>query len=142
MNKSSIEETYFSNSSLGYENIDEINSKFIIGEFQNTEDLEENEGVGFVDPYDSIWLKIATIIVYKLEILSSLVFFAFIEFEKHYGHYRTLINQLLSILYGVVSLLVNLNSSSQDLTIYQCSMNGHYSKRDWFFCTDTAVIIK
>ena len=105
MNKSSIEETYFSNSSLGYE----INSKFIIGGFQNTDDFEENEGVGFVDPYDSVWLKIATIIVYKLEILSSLVIFAFIEFEKHYGHYRTLINQLLSILYGVVSLLVNLN---------------------------------
>ena len=109
MNKSSIEETYFSNSSLGYENINEINSKFIIGEFQNTDDFEENEGVGFVDPYDSIWLKIATIIVYKLEILSSLVIFAFIEFENHYGHYRTLINQLLSIMYGVVSLLVNLN---------------------------------
>ena len=108
MNKSSTEEIYFSNSSLGYENIDEFNSKFIIGEFQYTDDFEENEGVGFVDPYDSIWLKISTIIVYKLEILSSLVFFAFIEFEKHYGHYRTLINQLLSILYGVVSLLLNL----------------------------------
>ena len=109
MNKSSIEETYFSNLSLGYGNIDEINSKFIIGEFQNTDDFEENEGVGFVDPYVSIWLKIATLIVYILEILSSLVIFAFIEFEKHYGHYRTLINQLLSILYGVVSLLVNVN---------------------------------
>ena len=109
MNKSSIEETYFSNSSLGDENIVEINSKIMIGGFQNVDDFEEKEGVGFVDPYDSVWLKIATIIVYKLEILSSLVIFAFIEFEKHYGHYRTLINQLLSILYGVVSLLVNLN---------------------------------
>ena len=118
MNKSSTEEIYFSNSSLGYENIDEFNSKFIIGEFQNTDDFEENEGVGFVDPYDSIWLKIATIIVYKLEILSSLVFFAFIEFEKHYGHYRTLINQLLSILYGVVSLLLNLKfTGSKNLSM-------------------------
>ena len=62
--------------------------------------------MGFVDPYDSVWLKIATVIVYTIEILSSLVIFAFIDYEKHYGHYRTLINQLLSILYGVVSLLV------------------------------------
>ena len=109
MNKSSIEETYFSNSSLGDEKIVEINSKIIIGEFQNVDDFEEKEGLGFVDPYDSVWLKIATVIVYKIEILSSLVIFAFIEFEKNYGHYRTLINQLLSLLYGVVSLLVNLN---------------------------------
>ena len=106
MNKSSIEEIYFSNPSLGYENIVEINSKIIIGGFQNVDDFEENEEVGFVDPYNSVWLKIATVIVYTIEILSSLVIFAFIEYEKHYGHYRTLINQLLSILYGVVSLLV------------------------------------
>ena len=112
MNKSSTEEIYFSNSSLGYENIDEFNSKFIIGEFQNTDDFEENEGVGFVDPYDSVWLKIVTVVVYIIEILSSFVIFAFIDYEKHYGHYRTLINQLLSILYGVVSLFVlNLNIS-------------------------------
>ena len=105
MNKSSIEATYFSKSSLGDENIVEINSKVIIGGFQNVDDFDENEGVGFVDPYDSVWLKIATVIVYTIEILSSLVIFAFIDYEKHYGHYRTLINQLLSILYGVVSLL-------------------------------------
>ena len=112
MNKSSIEETFFSNSSLEDENIVEINSKIIIGGFQNVDDFEKNKGAGFVDPYDSVWLKIATAIVYKVEILSSLVIFAFIDYEKHYGHYRTLINQLLSILYGVVSLLVmNLNIS-------------------------------
>ena len=119
MNKSSIEEIYFSNStSLEDENIFEINSNVIFGEFQNIDDFKENEGVGFVDPYDSVWLKIATVIVYTIEILSSLVIFAFIDYEKHYGHYRTLINQLLSILYGVVSLPeMNLNIS-RDLTIY------------------------
>ena len=112
MNKSSIEATYFSNSSLGDENIVEINSKVIIGGFQNVDDFDENEGMGFADPYDSVWLKIATAIVYTIEILSSLVIFAFIDYEKHYGHFRTLINQLLSILYGVVSLFVmNLNVS-------------------------------
>ena len=106
MNKSSIEGIYFSNPSLGDKNNVEINSKVIIGQFQNVGDFEENEGVGFVDPYDSVWLKIATAIVYTIEILSSLVIFAFIDYEKHYGHFRTLINQLLSILYGVVSLFV------------------------------------
>ena len=118
MNKSSIEATYFSNSSLGDENIVEINSKVIIGHFQNLDDFKENEGVGFVDPYDSVWLKIVTAIVYTIEILSSLVIFAFIDYEKHYGHFRTLINQLLSILYGVVSLFaMNLNISDQGRNI-------------------------
>ena len=118
MNKSSIEATYFSNSSLGDENIVEINSKVIIGGFQNVDDFDENERVGFVDPYDSVWLKIATVIVYTIEILSSLVIFAFIDYEKHYGHFRTLINQLLSILYGVVSLFaMNLNISDQGRNI-------------------------
>ena len=112
MNKSSIEEIFFSNPSLGDENIVEFSSKVIIGRFQNVDDFEENERVGFVDPYDSVWLKIATAIVYTIEILSSLVIFAFINYEKHYGHFRTLINQLLSILYGVVSLFaMNLNIS-------------------------------
>ena len=112
MNKSSIEEIFLSNSSLEDENIVEINAKIIIGGFQNVDDFEENERLGFIDPYDSVWLKVATVIVYTIEILSSFVIFAFIDYEKHYGHYRTLINQLLSILYGVVSLLVmNLNIS-------------------------------
>ena len=112
MNKSSLEETCFLNSSWGEENVVEFNSKFILSEFQNIDNVDKNEEVGFVDPYDSVWLKIATAIVYTIEILSSLVIFAFIDYEKHYGHYRTLINQLLSILYGVVSLFVmNLNVS-------------------------------
>ena len=118
MNKSSIGEIYFSNPSLGDENIVEINSKVIIGGFQNVDDFDENEGMGFADPYDSVWLKIATAIVYTIEILSSLVIFAFIDYEKHYGHFRTLINQLLSILYGVVSLFaMNLNISDQGQNI-------------------------
>ena len=117
MNKS-IEEIYLSNSSLEDKSIVEITSKIIISGFQNVDNFEENEGVGFVDPYDSVLLKVATVIVYTIEILSSLVIFAFIDYEKHYGHYRTLINQLLSILYGVVSLPeMNLNIS-RDLTIY------------------------
>ena len=63
-------------------------------------------GIGFEDPYDCLWLKMITIGVYMVEVFSSAVMIAFISFERDYGHYRTLINQLLSYLYGVVIVLV------------------------------------
>ena len=58
-----------------------------------------------VDPYDSTWLKLITILVYIVEVIASMVMMAFVAFETqgHAGHYRTLINQLLSYLYGGVS---------------------------------------
>ena len=58
-----------------------------------------------VDPYDSTWLKLITILVYVVEVFASMVMVAFVAFETqgHAGHYRTLINQLLSYLYGGVS---------------------------------------
>ena len=64
------------------------------------------QSVEFVDPYDSIWLKLITIGVYLVQILSALVNIAFVTFETNglAGHYRTLINQLLSYLYGAVIL--------------------------------------
>ena len=34
-------------------------------------DVEPREKIRFVDPYDSIWLKIATFVVYTIEILAS-----------------------------------------------------------------------
>ena len=57
------------------------------------------------DPYDSIWLKLFTVVFYIVEILASLVMFAFVKYETSglAGHYRTLINQLLSYFYGGVS---------------------------------------
>ena len=58
-----------------------------------------------VDPYDSTWLKLITILVYVVEVIASMVMVAFVAFETQglAGHYRTLINQLLSYLYGGVS---------------------------------------
>ena len=60
----------------------------------------------YLDPYDSIWLKLATISVYCVEVIASIVMLAFVAFETQgfAGHYRTLINQLLSYLYGGVSI--------------------------------------
>ena len=68
-------------------------------------------GIGFEDPYDSFWLKIITVGVYMVEIFSSTVMIAFISFERDYGHYRTLINQLLSYLYGAVIVLISFLSN-------------------------------
>ena len=62
----------------------------------------------WVDPYDSVWLKIATICIYAVDVLSSMVTLTFVSFEIQglFGHYRTLINQLLSFLYGGVCIYV------------------------------------
>ena len=59
-----------------------------------------------LDPYGSIWLKLITILVYVVEVIASMVMVAFVAFETQglAGHYRTLINQLLSYLYGGVSI--------------------------------------
>ena len=56
------------------------------------------------DPFDSIWLKLLTIIVYAVEIMSSIIMLSFVVYETNglAGHYRTLINQLLSYHYGAV----------------------------------------
>jgi hypothetical protein len=76
------------------------NSGIILANFE-----EEVEVSDWIDPYDSILLKLFTILVYIIEILASVVMFAFVKYETSglAGHYRTLINQLLSYLYGVVS---------------------------------------
>ena len=61
-----------------------------------------------LDPYDSIWLKLITILVYGVEVMASIVMVAFVAFETQgfAGHYRTLINQLLSYLYGGVRIQI------------------------------------
>ena len=57
------------------------------------------------DPYDSVWLKFFAVIFYIVEVLASLIMFSFVKYETSglAGHYRTLINQLLSYFYGGVS---------------------------------------
>ena len=64
----------------------------------------------WIDPYDSIWLKLLSVILYAIEIFASLVMMTFVNYEGagYFGHYRTLINQLLSHLYGGVSIFLRL----------------------------------
>ena len=67
--------------------------------------FEPEEIEVWTDPYNSIPLKLMTILVYIIEILSSTVMLIFVTYETKglFGHYRTVINQLLSFGYGAVS---------------------------------------
>ena len=68
----------------------------------NVENSEQH--LLFQDPYDSIWLKIISVLSYFIGLIASAVMLAFINYEKRYhGNFRTVINQLLSNLYAMVS---------------------------------------
>ena len=56
------------------------------------------------DPYDSVWLKIIAILSYFIGLVSSVIMLSFINYETgHHGNFRTVINQLLSKMYTMVS---------------------------------------
>ena len=56
------------------------------------------------DPYDSVWLKIIAIFSYYIGFVSSAIMVAFIFYENgHHGNFRTVLNQLLSNFYAMVS---------------------------------------
>ena len=58
----------------------------------------------WTDPYNSIPLKLLTIIIYIIELWASTIMLIFVSYEMKglFGHYRTVINQLLSCGYGAV----------------------------------------
>ena len=56
------------------------------------------------DPYDSFWLKTIAILSYFIGLVTSAIMLEFIKYEsRHHGNFRTVINQLLSNLYAMVS---------------------------------------
>ena len=57
--------------------------------------------VEWMDPYDSIILKLITVFIFIIEILALLTFVMY-ETSGYAGHYRTVINQLLSSTYAAV----------------------------------------
>ena len=75
------------------------------------------EKIEFVDPYSGIWLRLITIVVYIIELLACTICLAFVIYEQGYGHFRTLINQLLSHLYAVVSTYLLFNRGSLAPTV-------------------------
>ena len=76
--------------------------------FFEPEKIEE-----WTDPYNLIPLKLLTIIVYLLELWAATVMLIFVVYETKglFGHYRTVINQLLSFGYGAVSKVINFYDS-------------------------------
>ena len=67
--------------------------------------FEPEEIEVWTDPYNSIPLKLLTIIIYLIELWASTIMLIFVVYETNglFGHYRTVINQLLSYGYGAVS---------------------------------------
>ena len=67
--------------------------------------FEPEEKEVWTDPYNSIPLKLSTIIIYLIELWASTVLLIFVNYETNglFGHYRTVINQILSFSYIAVS---------------------------------------
>ena len=56
------------------------------------------------DPYDSVWLKVIGVLSYLIDLFTSAIMLKFINYEiEQHGNFRTVINQLLSNLYAMVS---------------------------------------
>ena len=70
--------------------------------------FEPEEVEAWTDPYDSIPLKLLTVIIYLIELWASTIMLIFVKYEINglFGHYRTVINQLLSYGYGAVSKII------------------------------------
>ena len=62
----------------------------------------------WIDPFDSTTLRLLTVIVYIIEVLASIPMLYFVAYEigGSAGHFRTVINQLLSFLYGAVRMIL------------------------------------
>ena len=61
----------------------------------------------WIDPFDSTTLRLLTVIVYIIDVLASIPLLYFVAYETGgcAGHFRTVINQLLSFLYVAVSMI-------------------------------------
>ena len=61
----------------------------------------------WIDPFYSTTLRLITVIVYIIEVLASIPMLYFVAYETggSAGHFRTVINQLLSFLYAAVRMI-------------------------------------
>ena len=61
----------------------------------------------WIDPFDSTTLRLLTVIVYIIDVLASIPLLYFVAYETGgcAGHFRTVINQLLSFLYVAVRMI-------------------------------------
>ena len=82
--------------------------------------FEHEEIEAWTDPYNSTPLKLLTVIIYLIELWASTIMLIFVVYETNglFGHYRTVINQLLSYGYGAVSK-----------RIYKIKFTAHYTRQ-------------
>ena len=86
----------------------------------NDKDLElQPQQLLLPDPYDSVWLKIIAILSYFIGLVSSVIMLAFVNYETgHHGNFRTVINQLVSNMYAMVSKKIYFHTFSR---VLRCS---------------------
>ena len=62
----------------------------------------------WIDPFDSTKLRLLTLIVYIIDISASIPLMYFVAYETsgYAGHFRTVLNQLVSFLYGAVRIIL------------------------------------
>ena len=103
--------------------------------FENHTNLTKSEfNNDWIDPYDSIWLKLVSVNIYAMEIFESFVMVTFVNYETAglFGHYRTLINQLLSHLYGGVSTFLKFGINVGDNYLAEIEILSFFSFRQHF----------
>ena len=61
----------------------------------------------FVEPYDNLWIKLAATVIYLFGICGAFIQYSFVLYEAngYLASFRTVINQLVSSGYFIVSLL-------------------------------------
>ena len=65
---------------------------------------KNSDPIQIQDPFESVWMKVIAILCYFIGLVNSAILLAFINYEKeHHGNFRTVINQLLSNMYAMVS---------------------------------------
>ena len=65
---------------------------------------KNSDPIQIQDPFESFWMKFIAILSYCIGLINSAIMLAFINYEKkHHGNFRTVINQLLSNMYAMVS---------------------------------------
>ena len=84
-----------------HDNFSESENQLLIGALFENETTNNEE---WIDPYNSVWLKMLTCCIYIVEVMAAVIMTSFVYYETngYAGHYRTLINQLLSYFYGAV----------------------------------------
>ena len=90
---------------IQYSNQSLIPSNFEFDDQMKFVNLNVNSNNLFKEPYEELWKKVLGTIFYLLQIVMGLIPFTLAIFERegYSGHFRTVLNQLTSLKYMIVS---------------------------------------